>query len=62
MRPVPVAVAAVGAEHVLQVPTAEDEDPVEAVGAGGTHPAFGVSVRVRRQRVRAAAVFRPTRA
>ena len=32
---------------------AEDEDPVEAVGADGSHPAFGVGVRVGRLHGRA---------
>ncbi len=38
---------AVDAEHVLEMAAADDEDPVEAVGADGPHPAFGVGVRVR---------------
>jgi hypothetical protein len=41
-------VLAVDVEDVLEVAPAEDEDPVEAVGAEGTDPAFGVCVRVRR--------------
>ena len=48
MWPVLVVVAAVDAEHVLEVAAAEDEDPVEAVGADRAHPALGVGVRVRR--------------
>jgi hypothetical protein len=48
VRSVLVVVAAVDAEHVLEVPAAEDEDPVEAVGANCADPAFGVGVRVRR--------------
>jgi hypothetical protein len=39
--------AAVDAEHVLEVTAAEDENPVEAVGADSAHPALGVGVRVR---------------
>jgi hypothetical protein len=44
--PVLVVVAAVDAEHALEVAATEDEDPVEAVGADSPHPAFGVGVRV----------------
>jgi hypothetical protein len=47
MRPVLVVVAAVDAEHVLEVAAPEDEDPVEAVGANGAHPPLGEGVRVR---------------
>jgi len=43
-----VVVPPVDAEHVLEVAAAEDEDPVEAVGADGPHPALGVGVRVGR--------------
>ncbi len=46
MWPVLVVVAAVDAEHVLEVALAENEDTVEAVGAERAHPAFGVGVRV----------------
>ena len=48
MWPVLVVMAAVDAEDVLEVLPAEDEDPVEAIGADCAHPAFGVRVRVRR--------------
>jgi hypothetical protein len=48
MWPVLVVVAAVDAEHVLEVAAAEDEDAVEALRAEGADPALGVSVRVRR--------------
>src|SRR5918994_6328732 len=48
MWPVLVVVAAVDAEHVLEVAAAEDEDAVEAVGADGADPALGEGVRVRR--------------
>ena len=48
MRPVLVVVLAVDTGNVLEVATAEDEDPVEAVGAERADPAFGVGVRVRR--------------
>jgi len=47
MRPVLVVVAAVGAEHVLEVAAAEDEDPVDAVGANGADPTLDEGVRVR---------------
>ena len=43
-----VVVAAVDAEHLFEVSAAEDEDPVEAVGAEGADPALGEGVRVRR--------------
>src|SRR6266849_9952858 len=36
----------VDAERVFEMAAAEDEGPVEAVGADGPHPAFGESVRV----------------
>jgi hypothetical protein len=42
-----VVVAAVDAEHVFEMSAAENEDPVQAVGAEGAHPAFGEGVRVR---------------
>ena len=48
MRSVLVVVLAVDAEHVFEVPSAEDQDPVEAVGADRAHPALGIGVRVRR--------------
>jgi hypothetical protein len=44
--PVLVVVAAVDAEHVLEMAAADDEDPVEAVGANRAHPALGEGVRV----------------
>ena len=47
MRPVLVVVAAVDAEHVLEMTAADDEDPVEAVGAHCAHPTLGEGVRVR---------------
>jgi hypothetical protein len=46
--PVLVVMAAVDAEDVLEVMPAEDEDPIEAVGADCADPAFGVGVGVRR--------------
>ena len=33
--------AAVDAEHVLEATAAKDQDPVEAVGENGGHPALG---------------------
>jgi hypothetical protein len=53
MRPVPVVVAAVYVEHGLEVAAAEDEDPVETLGAERADPALGVGVRVRRLHGRA---------
>ena len=47
MWPVLVVVPAVDAEHVLEMAAAEDQDPVEAVGASRAHPALGEGVRVR---------------
>src|SRR5712691_10723287 len=47
MRPVLVVMAAVDAEHVLEVGAREDDDPVEAVGANGADPTLGEGVRVR---------------
>src|SRR6059058_2805809 len=44
MRPMFVVVAVVDAEYLLEVAAAEDEDPVEAVGAGGADPALGEGV------------------
>jgi hypothetical protein len=46
MRPVLVVMPTVDAEHLLEVASAEDENAVEAVGAEGAHPAFGVGVGV----------------
>jgi hypothetical protein len=39
--PVLVVVAAVDAEHMLEMAAAEDEDPVEAVGANRAYPTLG---------------------
>jgi hypothetical protein len=41
-----VVIAAVDAEDVLEVASAENEDAVETVGAERSYPAFGVGVRV----------------
>ena len=48
MWPVLVVVAAVDTEHMLEMATTDDQNPVEAVGADGAHPALGVGVRIRR--------------
>ncbi len=48
MWPVFVVMAAVDAEHVLEMAAADDEDSVETLGAESADPALGVSVRVRR--------------
>ena len=47
MWPVLVVVTAVDTEHMLEMAPAEDEDPVEAVGADRAHPTLGVGVCVR---------------
>jgi len=46
--PVLVVVAPVDAEHVLEMAAAEDEDPIETVGANRAHPPLGEGVCVRR--------------
>ena len=48
MWPVCVVVAAVDAEHVLEMPATEDEYSVEAVGANRAYPTLGEGVCVRR--------------
>ena len=48
-----VVVPAVDAEHVFEMSATDDEDPIEALGADGPHPAFGVGVRVWRLERRA---------
>jgi hypothetical protein len=45
-----VVVAAVDAEHVLEVASAEDQDPVEAVGSDRPDPPLGEGIRVRQPR------------
>jgi hypothetical protein len=47
MRPMLVVVAAVDAEHVLEMTAPDDEGPVEAVGADRAHPTLREGVRVR---------------
>src|SRR5215218_5275715 len=41
-----VVMPPVDAEHVFEMSATENEDPVDAVGADGSHPAFGVGIRV----------------
>src|SRR5262249_34679475 len=48
VRSVFVVAAPVDAEEMLEVPAAEDEDPIEAVGAKRARPPLGEGVRVRR--------------
>jgi hypothetical protein len=48
VRPVPVVVVGVHAQDALEMAPSEDQDPVEAVAADGSHPALSESVRVRR--------------
>jgi hypothetical protein len=45
MRPVAVVVRDEDAEHLFEVPSAEDQGPVEAFGTGGADEALGDSVR-----------------
>jgi hypothetical protein len=42
-----VVVTAVDAEHMLEMTPAEDEDPVETVGADRAYPTLGAGVCVR---------------
>ena len=53
VRPVPVVVVGVDAEHVVEVAAVEDQQPVEALAADAADPALGVGVRVRRPHRRA---------
>ena len=48
MRTLLVEVADVDAEYVLELAAPEDQEPVEALPAHASDPAFRVSVRVRR--------------
>lgn len=45
MRPVAVVVCDEDAEHLFEVPSAEDEEPIEAFAAGGADEPFGDGVR-----------------
>jgi hypothetical protein len=47
MWPPAVVVDAVPGEDHLQVPLAEDQNPVGELGSGGQHEPFGESVRPR---------------
>ncbi len=47
MRPVAVVMVDVDPEHVLELPPARDQDPVETVAANGANPALGKCVRLR---------------
>src|SRR5712691_1684756 len=48
VRPMAVVVVGVGAQDMLELPPAEDEQPVEALATDAADPALGVGVRVRR--------------
>jgi hypothetical protein len=48
VRTMPVVVLDMPPEDLLQVTTADDQQPVEALGADGTDPTLGVGVGVRR--------------
>src|SRR5262249_51190026 len=48
MRSASVVVQAVDAQHVGEMPSTEDQDSIEAVGANRANPALGVGIRVRR--------------
>ena len=45
-----VVMSGVFGQYGAEVPLAEDEHPVGALAAYGTHPAFGMGVRPRRLR------------
>jgi len=47
MRPMVVVMAGIDAKHVLELPAAEDEEPVEAFASRAADPTLGVCVRVR---------------
>ena len=47
MRPVAVVVVDVDPKHVLELPLADDQDPIEAVAPDGADPALGERVRAR---------------
>jgi hypothetical protein len=48
VRPMAVVMVGIGAEDVLELAAAEDEQPIEALAADAADPALGVGVRVRR--------------
>ena len=45
---VAVVMLEVGAQDLLEVATADDQQPVEALGADGAYPALGVGIRLGR--------------
>ena len=47
MRPMLVVMAGIDAKHMLELPAAEDEQPVEALTTHAADPALGVGIRVR---------------
>src|SRR5262245_44903317 len=51
--PVRVVVVDVDAQDALELPAADDQEPVEAVAADRSNPAFGEGVRPRRPERRA---------
>jgi hypothetical protein len=48
MRALLVVVPDVGREQLLEMPSSEDHDTVEALGSHRADPSFGISVRLRR--------------
>jgi hypothetical protein len=48
MRPVAVVMVDVDAEHLLELSSADDQDPVEAVAPDGADPALGERICLRR--------------
>ena len=50
--------APVGAEHVFEMTAAENEDPVEAVGANRADPTLGECVRVGPRKAKESKVIR----
>jgi hypothetical protein len=46
VRALAVVVGHIGAEHVLEVATADDQQPVEAFGSDGADEPFGVCIRL----------------
>jgi hypothetical protein len=47
VRPVPVVMGGVEAEHLLEVAAVDDQNPVEALAAEGADPSLGVRIRIR---------------
>jgi hypothetical protein len=46
VRTVSVVMLDVDAEDLLQVATADDQQPVQALGTGGAHPALRIGIRL----------------